>query len=51
MKVTVIMENLQVEMDGKLYQISVKDGTIMVYSDNGVKVIGESKLGKWLIIK
>jgi hypothetical protein len=51
MKVTVTIENLQVEMDGKLYQISVKDGTIMVYSDDGVEVIDKSKLGKWLIIK
>jgi hypothetical protein len=50
-KVTVLIENLKVEMDGKLYQISVKDGTIMVYSDDGVEVIDKSKLGKWLIIK
>ena len=51
MKVTVLIENLQVEIDGKKYSISVKDGTIMVYSEDGVKVIGESKLGKWLVIK
>jgi len=37
MKVTVIMENIQVEMDGKKYQISTKDGTIMIYSDDGVE--------------
>ena len=50
-KVTVLIENLQVEIDGKKYSISVKDGTIMVYSEDGVKVIGGSKLGRWLMIK
>ena len=51
MKVTIILENFHVEMDGKEYEISVKDGKIMVYSNDGVKVVDKSKLGKWLIIK
>jgi hypothetical protein len=51
MKVTVVIENLRVEMNDKVYQISVKDGTIMVYSDDGVEVQDKSQLGKWLIIK
>ena len=51
MQVTVIMENLKVQMNDKVYQISAKDGTIMVYSDDGVEVVDKSKLGKWLVIK
>ena len=51
MQVTVIMENLKVEMNDKEYQISTKDGTIMVYSDDGVEVVDKSKLGKWVVIK
>jgi len=51
MKVTVLIENLQVEIDGKKYSISIKDGAIQIYSDDGVKVIRESELGRWLMIK
>ena len=50
-KVTVLLDNLQVEIDGKTYSISVKDGGITIQSDDGVEVVDRSKLGKWLVIK
>jgi hypothetical protein len=51
MQVTVIMDNLKVQMNDKVYQISTKDGTIMIYSDDGVEVVDKSKIGKWVVIK
>lgn len=51
MKVVLQTSDLQIEIDGKEYVISFKDGAITIYSEDGVKVIEQSKLGRWLMVK
>lgn len=50
-KLTILMENLQFEIDDKQYSISIKDRAIVIQSDDGVEVIEKSERGRWLKIK
>jgi hypothetical protein len=50
-KVILQTSDLLIELDGKEFVISSKDGAISIYSEDGVKVIDESKIGRWVTLK
>jgi hypothetical protein len=50
-KVILQTSDLLIELDGKEFVISFKDGAISIYSEDGVKVVEESKIGRWVTLK
>ena len=51
MKVILQTKDLQIVIDGKEYVISFKNQAITIFSEDGVKVVEESEMGRWIMLR